>query len=179
LPPLPGNLGSNIKKDRLSAVLFDWLISARNLPIRKEEASSMQQALPDAHIAQASSMNALQADRRRHPRYACDGHAEVFLPHGALLFQGKLVNLSLSGCLIETPALNLERGTHVEVYFVTRQIQCRLAGHLAVINRKGVAGIAFQDPGPRRARQGSALIDELRETSQPMESPALAFSETL
>jgi hypothetical protein len=110
-----------------------------------------------------SSPAAPSANRRRHPRYLCEGHAEVFLPHGALLFQGKILDLSLSGCFIEAPALNLERGTHVEVYFITHQIPFRVAGRIAVLHRRRGAGIAFQDMGPRRTRHVAELLHELKE----------------
>ncbi len=47
-------------------------------------------------------------------------------PIGGLLFRGRLLNLSLNGCYIETALLNLEHGTQVEVYFVTNQLQFRV-----------------------------------------------------
>ena len=108
-------------------------------------------------------MNAPQANRRRHPRYTCEGHAEVYLPHGGLLLRGKILDLSLSGCFIETSAINLERGTHVEIYFTTRQLQFRVAGNIAVLHRKRGAGIAFQNLSPRNARQIAELVHELKE----------------
>lgn len=117
-------------------------------------------------------MDAMQANRRRHPRYTCEGHAEVFVPHGALLFQGKILDLSISGCFIETPTLNLERGTHVEVYFVARQMQFRVAGHIAVLYRKRGAGISFQNLSQRIVRQVTDLLRELKEGAEPKEIPA-------
>jgi hypothetical protein len=75
-------------------------------------------------------------EQRRHPRYACEGNAEVFLPHGGLLFRGRILNLSMDGCYIETALLNLERGTQVEVYFVTNQLQFRVLGNIAALRRK-------------------------------------------
>lgn len=107
-----------------------------------------------------------EAGRRRYPRYVCEGQAEVFVPHGALLFRGKILDLSLSGCFIETPAIDLERGTHVEVYFVTRQMNIRVAGHIAALRRKRGAGIAFQGLSPRLSRQIGELVCELREISE-------------
>jgi len=47
-------------------------------------------------------------------------------PIGGLLFRGRILNLSLNGCYIETALLNLEHGTQVEVYFVTNQLQFRV-----------------------------------------------------
>jgi hypothetical protein len=134
---------------------------------------------PSAPVAQLSTQPSGQAlpqaspqNRRRHPRYPCEGHAEVCVPHGALLFQGKILDLSLSGCFIETTAINLERGTHVEVYFVTRQMQFRVAGHIAVLYRKRGAGIAFQELGPRRARQVAELVRELEELADREVKPS-------
>ena len=118
------------------------------------------------------------ANRRRHVRYACEGRAEVFLPHGGLLLRGKILDLSLSGCFIETPALTLERGTRVEVFFVARRMQFRVSGHIAAVSRKRGAGVAFQNLSPRLARQVADLVRELKEISeskeimQPKELPA-------
>lgn len=107
----------------------------------------------------------LEVNRRRHPRYPCEGSAEVFVPQGALLFKGKILDLSLSGCFIETPVLNLERGTHVEVSFTAHRMQFRLAGHIVVLYRKRGAGIAFHNVSERRARQISDLLRELKEVA--------------
>lgn len=102
-------------------------------------------------------------DQRRHPRYPVEGYAEVFLPHGGLLFRGKILNVSLSGCYIETSLLNLERGTQVEVYFVANQLQFRVAGTIAANRKKSGAGIAFLHVSPRQERLIAELVGELAE----------------
>jgi hypothetical protein len=104
-------------------------------------------------------------NRRQYPRYSCEGNAEVFVPHGALLFRGKILDLSFSGCFIEAPALDLERGTPVEVSFSFHQLQFRVAGMIANMHRRRGAGIAFAAFGARRARQISDLIAELKEAA--------------
>jgi hypothetical protein len=111
-------------------------------------------------------IDALNADRRSHPRYACDGYAHIFGLNGELLFRGKILNLSLSGCLIETPDFKLERGMLVAVDVVAREIQCRVDGHIAVADREHVAGIAFRELGPRQAGPVADLIRELKETAE-------------
>jgi PilZ domain len=141
-----------------------------NLVISEPGPLSNQQIL----AAQTSSQKPSPTNRRRHPRYACEGRAEVFVPHGALLFRGKILDLSLSGCFIETPALDLERGTCVEVYFVERQLQFRVAGHIAVLCRNRGAGITFQNLAPRCLRQLADLILELKENSDRKELPTNA-----
>jgi len=115
--------------------------------------------------AEESLPRPVKLSRRRHPRYKCEGRAEVFVPHGALLFQGRILNLSLSGCFIESRNLNLERGTRVEVSFVARQLQVRVAGHIAILYRNQGVGIAFDNPNPRQNRQITELVMELGEQS--------------
>jgi len=103
------------------------------------------------------------SEKRQHPRYGCEGYAEVFLPQGGLLFRGRILNLSVTGCYIETALLNLERGTQVEVFFVTNQLQFRILGNIAVLRPKRGAGIAFLNVSPRRALQIAMLVTELAE----------------
>lgn len=79
--------------------------------------------------------------------------------------RGRILDLSLSGCFIETPALNLERGTHVEVCFVTHKLQFRVAGRIAAMHRRRGAGIAFQNLSPRNAARITELVHELKEFS--------------
>ena len=83
------------------------------------------------------------------------------MPHGGLLLRGRILDLSLSGCFIETSAISLERGTHIEVYFVAHRIQFRVAGIIAVLHPRRGAGIAFRNLSLRSARQVSDLIAEL------------------
>lgn len=110
-------------------------------------------------------IQALASNRRRHPRYPCEGDAEVFIPHGALLFRGLISDLSVSGCFIKTPLLMLERGTLVEVSFAARRMQFRVAGHIAALHRRRGAGIAFHAVSPRCLRQIEELVQELEEAS--------------
>jgi hypothetical protein len=102
-------------------------------------------------------------EKRRHPRYRCQGSAEVLLPQGGMLFRGRILDLSVSGCFIETAMPNLERGTLVEVYFVTNQLQFRVQGNIAEVRNKHGAGISFVNVSPRTADRIVALIAELAE----------------
>lgn len=132
------------------------------------ESQSLTAATP---AIRTTSISELPVNRRRHPRYSCEGRAEVCVPQGGLLFRGRILDLSCSGCFIETPALRLERGTLVEVYFVAHQRRFRVAGRIAVLHPKKGAGIAFDPLGPRRTRELTELIAELKAVSQPSELP--------
>lgn len=109
---------------------------------------------PDARPAFAQ-------ERRKHPRFACEGRAEIFLPHAGLRIAGSIADLSLAGCFIEAPAVNLERGTQVEVYFEANRLPFRVAGSISVVYRGLGAGIAFLRPNQRTARCITELIKEL------------------
>lgn len=125
------------------------------------------ESMPAAPPPSPACKPADNPNRRRHARYSCKGRAEVCVPHGGLLFRGKILDLSFSGCFIETTALNLERGTPVEIYFVARQLQFRIAGRIAVLYPRKGAGIAFDPLGPRHTREITELITELKSASQP------------
>lgn len=125
------------------------------------QAGSAGAATPSTHTAPVT----IHPNRRHHPRYPCEGKAEVFVPHGALLFGGEILDLSYSGCFVETPGLDLERGTPVEVSFVAHQMRFRVAGKIAVIYARRGAGIAFEKLSQRRARQIGELIEELKEAA--------------
>jgi hypothetical protein len=151
------------EKDRSTRSFFSaWrlivIIPGRFLPIELSSSTDLEPMENQAAPAQQAQ------NRRRHRRYACEGQAEVFLPHGGFLLRGRILDLSLSGCFIETRAISLERGTHVEVYFVAHRMQFRVGGNIAVLHPKRGAGIAFQNLSLRSARQISDLIQELKQT---------------
>lgn len=57
-------------------------------------------------------------ERRKHTRYAVDAWAEVMVKDGRMLFRGRVLDVSVGGCYIETEArLRLPPGTPVEVIF--------------------------------------------------------------
>ncbi len=83
-------------------------------------------------------------ERRRHERYAVDGDAEVIVADGAMLFRGSTVDISLSGCFIETRArLALEPGTPVQMVFRAGHLTLRVSATVRAV-RPGVgAGFLF------------------------------------
>lgn len=59
-----------------------------------------------------------QKERRRSPRFACSGFAEVLVLHPETLVRGEVRNISLTGCFVSTLAhLKVERGAKVELRF--------------------------------------------------------------
>jgi hypothetical protein len=102
-------------------------------------------------------------ERRKQPRFACEGSALISLPHGGLLISGSILNVSVSGCYIDAPSINLERGTQVEVYFETQRLHFRVAGNISVLRPRIGVGIAFLKLSQRATRQIAQLVKELEE----------------
>jgi hypothetical protein len=99
---------------------------------------------------------------RQHPRFAVDGWAEVVVADGTLLFRGRVLDLSVAGCHIETEArLRLEPGTPVEMGFRVNEIVFRsLATSRAVRPGEG-AGFLFLDVNAKMQSNLAMLIAEL------------------
>ena len=106
-------------------------------------------------------------ERRHAQRYGCAGDAEIVVPGNGLRFAGRVVNLSASGCFVETDC-RLERGTSVEVWMNAEGLPLRVSANL-IVRRPGGVGLRFHNVSPRRLEQIRHLI---RELSQACEAPS-------
>jgi PilZ domain len=98
-------------------------------------------------------------ERRQHKRYAVDGMAEVLVADGTMLFRGRVLDISVAGCFIETEArLRLQRETPVEMVFRVNGVVFRvLATSRMVCPGKG-AGFLFSNLNARMQAGLEALI---------------------
>jgi hypothetical protein len=102
------------------------------------------------------------AERRRHERYAVQGEAEVLLADGSQIFRGRILDISLSGCFIETQArLRMPVGTPVEMVFRANEVMLRAAATVRAIRRGAGAGFLFDDMSPRMQDELEMLIEAL------------------
>jgi hypothetical protein len=100
-------------------------------------------------------------DRRQHTRYAVDAWAEVMVKDGTMLFRGRVLDLSLGGCYIETEArLRLAPGTPVEMVFRAHDVVFRCNATSRMIRTKG-AGFLFSDLDARSQMELEGMIREL------------------
>jgi c-di-GMP-binding flagellar brake protein YcgR len=103
------------------------------------------------------------AERRRTPRFSCKGSGEVIVLGGALRFSGAVLDLSATGCRIETKVMFiLERGTQVEVRLVVNRVHFRVAAGVRSNSRTRGVGLEFMNVSVRSARMIQELIAELR-----------------
>ena len=101
-------------------------------------------------------------ERRQHTRYAVDAWAEVIVKDGTMLFRGRVLDVSVGGCYVETEArLRLAPGTPVEMVFRVNERVFRCDATSRMIRTKG-AGFLFELLDVRTKTELDGLIAELR-----------------
>jgi hypothetical protein len=102
-------------------------------------------------------------ERRQHTRYAVDAWAEVMVKDGTMLFRGRVLDVSLGGCYIETEArLRLAPGTPVEMVFRLNDEVFRCDATSRMIRTKG-AGFLFSKLDTKVQMELERLIQDLGE----------------
>jgi hypothetical protein len=100
-------------------------------------------------------------ERRQHTRYAVDAWAEVMVKDGTMLFRGRVLDVSVGGCYIETEArLRLAPGTPVEMVFRVNDKAFRCDATSRMIRTKG-AGFLFSHLDAKLQMELEELIREL------------------
>ncbi|HEX4576370.1 MAG TPA: PilZ domain-containing protein [Edaphobacter sp.] len=100
-------------------------------------------------------------ERRQHTRYAVDAWADVMVKDGTMLFRGRVLDVSVGGCYIETEAkLKLAPGTPVEMVFRVNDRVFRCDAGSRMIRTKG-AGFLFSNLDAKSRMELEALIREL------------------
>src|ERR1700677_2062359 len=94
-------------------------------------------------------------ERRQHKRFAVDGFAEVVVADGTLLFRGRVLDISVAGCYIETQArLRIAAGAEVGMVF-------RPLATSRMIRPGEGAGFLFLNLNAKMQTELDALIAEL------------------
>ena len=100
-------------------------------------------------------------ERRQHTRYAVDAWAEVMVKDGTMLFRGRVLDVSLGGCYIETEAkLKLAPGTPVEMVFRVNDVVFRCDAMSRMVRTRG-AGFLFSSMGAGMRKELERLIEVL------------------
>jgi hypothetical protein len=100
-------------------------------------------------------------ERRQHTRYAVDAWAEVLVQDGTMLFRGRVLDVSMGGCYIETEArLRLPPGTMVEMVFRTKDATLQCEAMCRMLRPRG-AGFLFMNLDAKTQRELGRLIHEL------------------
>jgi hypothetical protein len=116
----------------------------------------------EARTHATGSSAAIPAERRRHTRYAVDGNAEVLVADGSQIFRGSILDISLSGCFIETSArLRVRVGAPVEMVFRANGVMLRTAATVRAVRAGKGAGFLFDSLSERMQAELQSLIEAL------------------
>lgn len=117
---------------------------------------------------EAGATSALYLKRRTHPRFPVDTQAALYLVDVGARLPGRILNVSLGGCLIRT-ANRFPTGVfrRVEVEFRLENMPFRLAGVTQGVYDRYRVGIRFLDMSERKRENLAELLREIEESMAP------------
>jgi c-di-GMP-binding flagellar brake protein YcgR len=117
-------------------------------------------------------------DRREYPRYDVDGNATIYLLKMASMLRGRILDISLGGCRIQTTQ-RFPVGIYcrVETEFSLDGIPFRLVGVTQSIHDRNTIGIRFLDMSERKREQLVQFVREIEgRRAQDRRADAVAFN---
>jgi hypothetical protein len=122
-------------------------------------------------------------DRRRRPRFSCGGEAKIVcLPSNGPFLPGRMRDLSLGGCCVET-ASALDCGAQAEIVVRVNSASFRAVSQVKAIRGRAAFGLEFVQLSTRgkdlladvveRLAKLQALMDELRSARRGVEAEML------
>ncbi len=134
--------------------------ATRELPEAERSAAPAIQAETGPQTAQAPTLR----NRRGQTRHEVDTSATIFLVKIGSTLQGRILDLSLSGCRIRTDErFPVGIYTRVETEFRLEGLPFRLGGVIQAVHNRNTVGIRFLDLSDRKQRQVMDLIGEIQE----------------
>ena len=102
-----------------------------------------------------------EKERRRSPRFNCDGQVEInCLPSEGNILPGKIRDLSLNGCRVDT-TLPIDPGVRAEIVLRFKGASFRAVGEVKAIRGRSGAGIEFIHLSVFGKEQLSDMLEEL------------------
>jgi hypothetical protein len=119
-------------------------------------------------------------DRRRSTRFICGGDAKIsLLPSDGIFLAGKILDLSLHGCRIDTTlAINIDNGVRTEIVVRVNDASFRAVGEVRAVRGASGVGIEFVRLSASGKDTLSDLIKELAKLQAIMNKLRSARRET-
>jgi len=104
---------------------------------------TLKNLYPKSDIISMAVRPDAEDDRRRSPRFSCGGYAKIdCLPSKGIFVPGKILDLSLDGCCIDTP-LPMDCGARAEIVVRVNTATFRALGEVREIRGQSRAGMEF------------------------------------
>lgn len=118
--------------------------------------------------SQPENKPATYRERRQHARHKIDTTAMLYMVEVGARMSGRLLNLSLGGCLIRTDE-RFPTGVfrRIEIEFCMQGIPFRIAGVTQNVHDRRNVGIRFVDMSDRKREQLIRLMREIEEDLAP------------
>lgn len=139
------------------------VVARQPAPMLRPRAAQEAQALGNGRTVP----KAAKSDRRVQSRFDVDTSALIYLINVGSRLQGRIVDLSASGCRIRTnERFPVGIYTRVETEFHLEGLPLRVGGVIQAIHDRQNVGIRFLDMSDRKRTQVEQLIVEIEETSK-------------
>jgi hypothetical protein len=112
------------------------------------------------------------AERREEERYPVSWPAEIFIPERTTMFRGRVVNISPSGCYVQTVAwVRVPPTTEVELVFTLDGRMNRVRAEARYAQSRTGVGLRFLALEPDLRRRLDDTINQLRNAAAEEQEP--------
>jgi hypothetical protein len=101
-----------------------------------------------------------RTERRHHPRFECEGKAEIRTPDSPAVLWGLVTDLSATGCYIELPA-PLQAGKNALLTLTVLDVSINVEGRIAVVHPMFGMGVAFSSCPPAEKQKLQRVLSSL------------------
>jgi hypothetical protein len=129
-------------------------------PSERETAAAPGQSSPELKLHVGNTDNCKQQERRRSPRFKCEGSAEFRVGDTDVRTWGTFTDLSVHGCYIEMTA-TFPVGAMVDLVLGLNGIRAHVKGEIRVSYPFLGMGVVFREVSPENERALQAMVRSL------------------
>jgi hypothetical protein len=109
----------------------------------------------------------VQKERRRFPRYRCEGKAEIRVPDSTTVIWGTVTDLSSGGCYVELPS-PLAMGQVAKLDLSVLDVTIVIEAKVAVVHPMFGMGVAFTNCNQQEFQKLQEILYHLSGLSEPL-----------